>query len=71
MVTSFMAAVTISWESDPAPSTTYKVLFSQDLSAPIGTWSDDDDMIPTGGAQTSHSSQAFGVDELWFVVEQN
>ena len=63
---------TLTWTSNPNAGTTYTVLFSQNLSAPLEFWGDDDDSVASGGETTTHTTGIFeGVRKLFLIVKKN
>lgn len=66
--------VELTWTSNPAPGTEYTIWMSTDLSLPVSNWSDVNDGVATGGAETSYrvpDAALSGIDQAFFIVEEN
>ncbi|MGI9241177.1 MAG: LamG-like jellyroll fold domain-containing protein [Verrucomicrobiales bacterium] len=67
-------SVDLTWNSDPAPGTTYTILLNEDFTRPIAEWRDVDDGVQTMGEKTSYQVLAddlAGIGRAFFVVVLN
>ena len=65
--------VTLTWNSNPNPATTYQVLFNPNVNEPLLNWTDDDDSIATQGEQTTYTTSPIdpGETRMYFIVLEN